>query len=152
MPIWVIWFVLGLVLLIGEIFTPGFLLACFAIGCGVSGVVALLGGGWALQAIFFAVSTILVFFLIRPFALKHLHKTSDKIKTNVEALVGREGLVISDIDPVQGIGRAKVGGEDWRAITSDSKKLSSGNRIVVDRVEGSTIYVSSVQKNKEEDA
>lgn len=74
MTIWVIWFVVALILLIAELFTPGFLLASFSVGCFFSGAVALLGAGIILQLIVFIIITIIVFFTIRPLALKHLNK------------------------------------------------------------------------------
>jgi membrane protein implicated in regulation of membrane protease activity len=54
----------------------------------------------------------------------------------VEALVGREGVVLSDLWPE---GQVKVAGEIWRARCSGG--CESGTRVVVRRVDGLTLEV-----------
>jgi membrane protein implicated in regulation of membrane protease activity len=54
----------------------------------------------------------------------------------VEALVGREGVVLSDLGPE---GQVKVAGEIWRARCEG--RCDSGTRVVVRAVDGLTLEV-----------
>src|SRR2546422_7361438 len=57
MPDWLIWFLASVALLVAEMFTAGFWLACLAVGAFVAGVVALIPGlGLAPEGIPFALS------------------------------------------------------------------------------------------------
>ena len=46
-----------------------------------------------LPLLVFSITTLAVFFGIRPFFLKYLHSPGTKVETNVKALVGKTGLV-----------------------------------------------------------
>jgi membrane-bound ClpP family serine protease len=57
---WILWTVLGVILIITEIFTPGFVLLWFGVGALTAALAALVGLSYPLQfLIFFVVSTIL---------------------------------------------------------------------------------------------
>ena len=140
----------AIVLFIGEILSPGFLLACFGIACLVAGVVAYYDMGFGAQMLTFSISTLVVFFGIRPFVLKYLHTSPETTKTNVEALIGKIGVVSERIDPATAKGRTIVGGEDWRAIAIDDTEIAAGDKIEVVRVEGTKLFVKPVTKREEQ--
>src|SRR5207237_1517828 len=55
--IWIIWVVLGVVLMVAELFTPGFVLLWFGIGAIAAALMSLAGFGYPLQfLVFFVVS------------------------------------------------------------------------------------------------
>src|SRR5438093_664423 len=93
---------------------PGFWLACVAIGSLVA---------------------------VRPFLLKHIHSESHGVRTNVDALIGRIGTVSERIDPATGKGRVLVEGEDWRGASLMDTPIDVGDRVMVVRVEGTTLFV-----------
>lgn len=93
MAIWHVWVIVGILFFIGEIFTPGFFLACLGIACLGSGIASAFGLGIGSQVLVFSITTLAVFFGIRPFFLKYLHSPGTKVETNVKALVGKTGLV-----------------------------------------------------------
>jgi membrane protein implicated in regulation of membrane protease activity len=68
---WYIWIISALGLFIAEIFTPGFVLACFGVASLVTGLLSFLGVGLQGQIVTFSISTIVVFFGIRPVFLKY---------------------------------------------------------------------------------
>ena len=94
----------------------------------------------ALQVVlFFAVSVILLYFT-RPIAVKYFNK--DRIKTNAESLVGRQAIVISEIDNLQGIGQVTVGGQEWSARSvEDDVKLPVGTVVDVMAINGVKLMV-----------
>ena len=139
---WHGWIIAALLLFIAEMFVPGFWLACVALGSLAAGIVALLPIGMPLQVVTFAVTTLASFVGVRPFLVRHFqlgHGTG--VRTNVDALIGKIGLVSERIDPVTRRGRVIVDGEDWRGATMDDSALEPGTRITVLQVDGTTLLV-----------
>src|SRR5438445_9890869 len=89
----------------------------------------------------FAAGTLLSLAAVRPFLLKHIHSESHGVRTNVDALIGRIGTVSERIDPVTGKGRVPVEGEDWRGASIMDTPIDAGDRVMVVRVEGTTLFV-----------
>ena len=138
---WQVWFVAALLLFVAEMIAPGFWLLSVAVGALVAGLVALVVPGVLAPALTFAAGTLLSLLGIRPFLLRHLHPAGREIKTNVDALAGKLGIVSERIDPGTGKGRVMVEGEDWRAAALMDVPLEPGTRVMVVRVEGATVYV-----------
>src|SRR5437016_13300072 len=112
---WEVWLVAALLLFVAEMLAPGFWLLSVAVGCLAAGVVALVVPGPIVPALSFAAGTLLSLVGIRPFLLRRLHPSGSAIRTNVDALAGKVGIVSERVDPVTGKGRELVEGEDWRA-------------------------------------
>ena len=72
-------------------------------------------------------------FFTRPFALKYFNKSRER--TNVEAMVGMQAIVIRDIDNIQETGRVTVDGKEWMA-----RSVRSGDHIPV----GSVVNIRSI--------
>ncbi|OLD05196.1 MAG: hypothetical protein AUI99_01945 [Gemmatimonadetes bacterium 13_1_40CM_3_69_22] len=138
---WQVWLVAALLLFVAEMLAPGFWLLSVAVGCVVAGLVSLVVPGFLAPALSFAAGTLLSLAGIRPFLLKRLHPPGREIKTNVDALVGRVGIVSERIDPGTGRGRVLVEGEDWRGASLMDTVIEPGTRVMVVRVEGTTLYV-----------
>jgi membrane protein implicated in regulation of membrane protease activity len=133
------WIVLGVILLIAELFIPGFAIAMFGIACIFSGILAAVGVTFNGQLIAFGVTTAVMFVTVRPMVLKHLD--ARHVKTNVDALVGKTGVVTQRIDPAAHTGRVVVEGDDWRALSVEEVTVETGNRVQVVRVEGTKLFV-----------
>lgn len=123
-----------------EIATMGLTTIWFAGGALVSAILAALNAPLWLQIVaFFAVSLILLY-LTRPVAVKYFNK--DRVKTNVESLIGRQAIVISEIDNLQGIGQVTVGGQEWSARSmKDDVQLPVGSVVIVRSVSGVKLIV-----------
>jgi membrane protein implicated in regulation of membrane protease activity len=138
---WQVWLVAALLLFVAEMVAPGFWLLSVAVGCLSAGLVALVVPGFLVPTLSFAAGTLLSLVAIRPFLLRYLHPASSEIKTNVDALVGRTGVVSERIDPATGRGRVLVEGEDWRGAALMDTAIETGTRVMVVRVEGAILYV-----------
>lgn len=138
---WHWWAGVALILLIAEIFVPGFFLMCLGLGCVGASIIAAVGLGPAAQLIAFSALSLLAFFTIRPLLMKRFWKDNG-VRTNVDALVGQRGKVSQDFDPGLRLGRVAVGGDDWRAECVNDKALRTGDRIEVVRVESNTLIVT----------
>lgn len=138
---WHIWLIAGIALICLEIFAPGFVLGCIAIGC-VGGLLAdLFGAGLAVQLISASVVALIAFLTIRPLVLKTMHK--DSVLTNVDSLSGRMGKVTMAFDPSTKLGRVKIDGDDWRAQSLGEEKLTVGTMVEIVRVESNTLIIKT---------
>ncbi len=136
----IFWLVLLIVCIVIEVATMGLTTIWFAGGALIAVLSALLGAPVWLQIIlFFAVSLLLLIFT-RPVAVKYFNK--DRIKTNVESMVGRQAIVVSEIDNIQGIGQVTVGGQEWSARSHDDKiRIPAGAVVDVVAVNGVRLVV-----------
>lgn len=141
---WHIWIIAAIFFFIIEIFTPGFVLACLGIGCLISGLAAILNFNFQIQVLAFSITTLIVFFGIRPFILKYLFKASATIETNVDALIGKTGRVAVKIDPESNSGRVIVEGDDWRALSVDDDIIDAGKKVIILKVTGTKLLVKKV--------
>lgn len=130
-----------MILVMGEVFTPGFVLACFAVGALVSALLAFWQFDVTFQLLAFSAGSLLAFFGIRPFAIGHLAGRGEAIKTNADALVGKRGVVRERVDPETGRGRVVVEGEDWWGVTDSGRPIEPGERILVLGVDGARLQV-----------
>lgn len=135
------WIIAGIVLLIAEVFIPGFAVAALGLAGIVTGLAALYGAGLNGQLLIFAVTSLFVFITIRPLVLKYLDRRDVQVQTNAEALVGRMAIVSERIDPQAHTGRVDVFGDNWRAIAVDNAVCEPGQRVEVVRVEGTKLFV-----------
>lgn len=140
---WHWWAAAGLVLLIAEIFVPGFFLLCLGIGCGGGSIAAALGMSTSIQLLSFSVFATVAFFTIRPMLMKRFWKSGDT-KTNADAVVGKRGKVSQDFDPSLRLGRVAVAGDDWRAECTTDRALRIGDLVDVVRVDSNTLIVKPV--------
>src|SRR2546426_5156045 len=123
---WQVWLVAALLLFVAEMLAPGFWLLSVAVGCLAAGVVSLVVPGAIVPALSFAAGTLLSLVGIRPFLLRRLHPSGSAIRTNVDALAGKVGIVSERVDPVTGKGRVLVEGEDWRGAPPMEAALQPG--------------------------
>ena len=95
--------------------------------------------------------TALLLFTIRPVLLRTVAKNDPLIPTNVDALAGMPGVVVSDF--VGHGGTVKLqNGETWTARTESLTGLGEGDQVSVVRVEGATVVVDQVSVFEGEDS
>ena len=138
-----IWLIVFVACIVIEIITMGLTTIWFAGGSLIAAFVAALGAPLWLQAIlFFAVSLVLLIFT-RPVAVKYFNK--DRIKTNAESLVGKQAIVISEINNLQGIGQVTVGGQEWSARSvNDSQTMPVGSVGIIRAINGVKLMVEEI--------
>ena len=140
MPGWVIWTIVAVLLLVGEIFTPGlFVLGPVALAAVAAGIASLLGVGAVAQVIVFIAGAIASVAFIRPIARSHLRMPA-AIRTGTAALTGTKALVLQRVDSDGG--RVKIGGEEWSARSyMEGQVFEPGTRVEVVKIEGATALV-----------
>ncbi len=133
--------VLGVVAIIAEIILgaiTGFELLIIGIILIISGGVGMLTGSLTIALITFVVLTVVYIFVGRNH-IKNRFLAGKTNKTNVDALIGAKGLVVSPIEP-QKAGQVKINDEVWRA--ESEKAHAKDETVTVTAVSGVTIYVS----------
>jgi len=143
---WIFWLVLGVVLIIAEVFTLGFVLFWFGIGAVAAALVGLMGGGFLLQFLAFAIVSIALTAMSRTIFAKYLsHREGDMFKTGVDSLPGKLGTVTAGSKGALKEGAVKVYGSTWTAFPIDGETdLTEGEKVEVVSVQGSSIYVRRV--------
>lgn len=139
-----IWLIVFVVLVIIEIITMGLTTIWFAGGALVATLAAAVRAPlWVQIVLFLAVSALLLFFT-RPVAVKYFNK--DRVRTNVESLIGQQAIVISEINNLQGIGQVTVNGQEWSARSTDEEAaIPVGCVVIIERVSGVKLIVTPKQ-------
>ncbi len=109
----IFWLGMLVVMIIIEALTMGLTTIWFAGGALIAVLVAWLGGPIWLQGVLFLVCSLVLLFLTRPIAVRYFNK--ERVLTNAESMVGCRGIVISEIDNLQGVGQVNVKGQEWSA-------------------------------------
>lgn len=141
-----VWLAVMVIFLVIEIVTLGLATIWFAVGALAATLCALCSLPlWAQNAVFVIVSFILLLFT-RPIAVKYFNK--DRVRTNTEGLIGKIGLVTSEIDNLQGIGQIVVSGQEWSARSAeDAVTFPVGVAVEVFAIQGVKLIV---RERKEE--
>lgn len=111
------WLIILVAMLVIEMISLGLTSIWFAGGALVAFIAAMLGLGLIPQIILFLLVSVGLLISTRPIAVKYFNK--DRVRTNVESMIGREAIVTSEIDNLQGIGQVTVGGQEWSARCAD---------------------------------
>lgn len=137
---WIGWLVLILVFLVIEMLTLDFTFLMLSIG-GVAGLGSdLLGAPLWLQVIIAAAVAAVLLLVLRPPLLARLRRGEDPTPTNVAALVGLTGRVMSTVSAHGG--QVKLSnGDTWTARPERRGELEPGTVIRVGRIDGATAYV-----------
>lgn len=135
-----LWLAAMVIFLIAEIFAPSLVFGCVAVGALGGAITSFATDSYLIQLGVFAFLTIVLIPLTRPLARKITRESPQK--TNVDAMVGKPGLVVKAIDPAAETGQVRVEGQVWQAIASEP--IAEGVKIKVDKVLGARLYVSKV--------
>lgn len=136
----IFWLVLLIVAIVAEVLTLGLSSIWFAGGALVAILAAILQAPIWLQVVLFFLVSLLLLFFTRPIAVRYFNK--DRVKTNVESMVGRQAVVISEIDNIQGIGQIALSGQEWSARSVDDRvKIPVGSIVDVVSISGVKLIV-----------
>ncbi len=142
----ILWLVLGVALIIAEIFTLGFVLFWFGIGAIAASVAGFLGAGIGVQFLIFAVVSVALTAMSRTIFQRYLPTNNGEgIRTGVDALPGKVGTVTTPSKGALNEGAVKVYGSTWTAYPLDEGALIEGEKVEVVEVRGSSIYVRRVR-------
>jgi membrane protein implicated in regulation of membrane protease activity len=146
-----LWFVAGAILMIAELFLPGFIAVFFGFGAVVTGLAIWMGlpteGGWPFL-LFSAVTIVSIAFMRTRFQQWFTGKQAgDSESTPDTDFLGREAIVLEgfgNLEPHRGM--VEYRGSRWSA-RSEGVALAIGDRVVITAQEGLTLTVKKLESN-----
>jgi membrane protein implicated in regulation of membrane protease activity len=141
---WILWTVLGVILIIAEVFTPGFVLLWFGVGALIAALASFLGASFPAQFVIFIALSSALTALSRTIFAEYFsrHDEPDGLKVGASALPGKVGTVVTSSRGALNEGAVKVFGSVWTAYPAEGEPpLEAGDRVVVERLQGASIYV-----------
>ncbi len=136
----IVWLVLLVILIVIELITMGLTTIWFAGGALVAALLSIPETPILWQIIAFLAVSLLLLFFTRPVAVRYFNK--DRVRTNIESMVGRQAIVISEINNVEGVGQVNTGGMEWSARSSyNNKVLPVGAVVTILGVDGVKLIV-----------
>jgi len=136
-----IWLIVGILLLIIEIFTADFLFATIGISCLIASIPAFMGFNIIAQAVTFAIVATVIFITVRPFAIKVIQGKNHAKELGLNTLVNKKGIVEEEIVNSEDKGRVKIDGDLWKAYSENDENIEKGAHVVVKRSESIIVYV-----------
>ncbi len=141
---WENWIYVGLILLILEIFTPGFVVACIGIGAILASIFAYFDLPISIQLLVFSAGTLLSFLGIRPYVLKHIYNSKENTITNADTLIGKVTKVKETINNNQNQGRISIYGDNWRARSENGSEIEKGETVEVVKIDSTVLIVKQI--------
>lgn len=136
----VVWLVILVALVVIELISMGLTTIWFAGGALVAALISIPGTPIPLQILIFLVVSAVLLYFTRPIAVKYFNR--DRVRTNVESMVGRQAIVISEINNVEGVGQVNTGGMEWSARSSyNNVILQPGAVVTILGVDGVKLIV-----------
>ena len=139
--LWWHWLVLGLVLVVSELATPGgFYIIFFGVGALSVGVLAALdlaGPAW-MQVLLFSIISIASIVLFRGRLLQMFQ--IDPQAPSVDVIVGEVAVASEDLAP-GALGRVELRGSAWSARNDAPTFVARGARCRVIKVDGLTLHI-----------
>ena len=134
-----IWLAAAIIFIIIEAVTVGLTTIWFAAGALVALILALIKVGVGVQVAVFLILSLVLLATTRKIFVNKLKTGSEK--TNVDALVGEEAVVLEDITPFD-TGLVKVKGQNWTAIAADKDaSILKGSTVKIKAIEGVKLIV-----------
>jgi inner membrane protein len=143
---WWLWVLLGFALLGCELLTPGgFFFVFFGLGAIVVGTLVGLGvveAPW-LQWLLFSVVSLVCLVPLRGRLVRWM--AGADAGATVDTLVGQAAVLLQDLAPGE-IGKAELRGSAWNARNADARALRRGQRGMVTRVDGLTLWLQAEER------
>lgn len=143
---WILWLILGIALMVAELFTLGFVLFWFGIGALAAAIAGFIGLGFAWQFMAFAVVSVGLTAMSRTLFSRYFpHAEGSSVRSNVDSLPGQIGTVTIASHGALRESAVRVYGSTWTAYPiDDESELTEGEKVEVVEVRGSSIYVRRV--------
>jgi len=137
----IIWVLVGLGLVVAEMFSLDIVLIMLAAGAFAAAGSAALGAPLLLQALVFGVVSTLALVGVRPIAKRRLTAgQGSDVRHGIDALKGADALVLRAVDEHGGL--VKIDGEEWTARAYDATQvMKAGDTVQVVEIKGATALV-----------
>lgn len=136
-----LWIVVIIILVVAEFMTTALTTIWFVGGALLAAVASALNAPVAVQIVLFIVVSLALLLAIRPIAVKYFNP--ERVRTNVDAILGKRGIVTEAIDNDLGRGTVKVDGLDWTARSMQPvMQIEKDKHVIVQAVDGVKLIVT----------
>lgn len=134
-----IWVFIAVIFAVIEALTMGLTTIWFSAGAVCAAVASMLHAPMLMQVIVFLVISVVLLYFTKPLAEKKLRIGQEK--TNVDALIGKKGIVLTSIAPYQA-GQVKMDGQVWTAVgMTNDVSIEAGTEVTVAKIQGVKLIV-----------
>lgn len=136
----IVWLVAGILLVAAEMLTGDLVLVMLGLAAlGTAGISAAADTPVVADAVIFGALSLLLLLGLRP-VLRRRFGAPPPVSTNVDALLGREALVLEQVGAHAGL--IKLGGDTWTARPMDPAEVyEPGSTVCVWKIDGATAVV-----------
>lgn len=126
----VIWFIIGLVLLLLELVMPGFVIFFFGVGAWITALVCLFADiNINIQVVIFALTSVAALLVFRKMIQnKFIYSKNDKSEAVEDEFTGKEAVAVEDFGP-DNKGKVEFKGTSWKAESSSG--IKAGQTVVI---------------------
>ena len=141
------WLITLVILIVIEIVTMGLTTIWFAGGALIALFLAVADLSIYIQTgVFFLVSIVLLV-CTRPLAVKYFNRKVEK--TNMDSIIGKKAIVLSEINNLKETGLVSLNGMEWSARAYEGESIIiAGAVVIVKAVEGVKLMVVEEGKEK----
>lgn len=132
--------VIAIVCVIIEIFSPLFIFASFAVGLLFASYGSYMELSFTNQVYGFVIGSVLSFVLVRPIFQKYAYN-KDSRRMNQEIMIGRNGIVVSEINNNLNKGSVKIDGVSWKAYSVNGDIIKENESIKVVEIDSIILHV-----------
>lgn len=140
---YIIWLIVIVFFLIAEALTMGLYTIWFSIGATVALILSLFHVHIVIQILAFFIVSIMALIFIYPLVRNKLN--FGKTKTNADALIGKIGIVIEEINNLVPTGLTKVDGQVWTSRNSLDGVIEKGKKVRIDTIQGVKLIVTEMK-------
>jgi len=125
-----VWFILGLVLLLLELIVPGFVIFFFGVGAWVTALICLFANpGINLQVVIFAVTSVITLLAFRKLIQnKFIYSRNDKSDAVEDEFTGKEAVAVNDFGSDKK-GKVEFKGTSWKA--ESGSEIRAGQTVII---------------------
>lgn len=141
-----VWLIALVVFVVIEIATMGLTTIWFAGGALIALVLAMVNTSLYVQLGAFLVISVILLVCTRPIAVKFFNGKREK--TNIDSMLGKQAIVVTQIDNLREEGQVIINGLEWSARAHEEERVIPAGAVVeVKEIQGVKLIV--VEKGKE---
>ena len=141
----IFWGIVIILTIVAELMTMQLVSIWFTCGAFGSFLAAMFGCGFITQLGIFVIASALLLVLTRPLFHKIKVQDQDVAQMNAQRDIGATAVVIEEINPSLGTGRAKVNGVDWIAVSENGNVIAKDRIVTITQIDGAKLIVAEEQ-------
>ena len=140
--LWCVFVVVGVVLVVCEIFIPGFVIMWFGVAAIIAAIPVYLEASMNTVVLVYSVSLLLFGIFGRRLAMNYFNAGEDEsTKTNVATIIGSIGIVTQKVGLTGVPGRVYVNNESWAAISANGKEIENDTQVIFVKIDGAKLII-----------